>query len=166
MSRSTIRSGVLAAAAVLGACLIGGCGSSGSPGTGRGTTASSGGGAPARTSSTGTTAGGSSLKVTGTPKFASPSASDPVRSGAVQVAYRNVTISPDTLRVKAGTTVRWRNFDALDHNVTSQSGPQRFASGNFGEGQGFAVKLTRPGTIHYECTIHPATMNGTIEVLR
>ena len=53
----------------------------------------------------------------------------------MQVAYRNITISPDTLRVKVGTTVRWTNFDPIDHNVTSEGGPQRFASKDFGEGQ-------------------------------
>ena len=34
------------------------------------------------------------------------------------------------------------------------------------EGGTFKVKVTRPGLIHYECTIHPTTMNGTIEVVR
>jgi plastocyanin len=137
----------LLTAAVLAGCALAGCGSGGS------------GAGP-------TTAAGSSLKVTGTPEFASPSASEPVRSGTVQVSYRNITISPDTLRVKAGSTVRWTDFDQVEHNVTSESGPQHFASGNFGEGHTFEVRLTRPGTIHYECTIHPATMNGTIQVLR
>ena len=64
-----------------------------------------------------------------------------------------------------GTTVRWTNYDSVEHNVTSKSGPQSFASGNFGEGHTFEVKLNRPGVIHYECTIHPASMNGTIEVV-
>jgi plastocyanin len=114
----------------------------------------------------GTAAGGSSLKVVGTPAFASPSSAQPVRSGTVQIAYRNITIAPDTLRVKVGSTVRWTDYDSVQHDVTSVSGPQRFASRRIGEGQSFAVKLTRAGTIHYECTIHPATMNGTIEVIK
>ncbi len=163
MPRQSIRSGVLTAVAALCMCLAAGCGSSGGSGSAgsTGTTASTSAG-----ESSGATAGGSSLKVTGTPKFASPSPSDPVRSGNVQVAYRNITISPDTLRVKAGTTVHWTNFDSVEHNVTSQSGPAHFRSGTLGEGQGFTVRLTRPGVVHYLCTIHPATMNGTIEVLR
>jgi plastocyanin len=156
-----MRSRALAAAAVLGGCVLAGCGS----GAGQGTPGS-GAGAPAASTGADATTGGSSLKVTGTPRFAVPSPSDPVRSGTVQVSYRNITISPGTLRVKAGTTIHWSNFDAVEHNVTSHSGPQRFASKDFGQGQGFAVKLTRPGTIHYLCTIHPATMNGSIEVLR
>jgi plastocyanin len=119
------------------------------------------------TSSTPTTASTSGeLKTTATPKFGAPASAAPVQSGVVPVAYRNITIAPDTLKVKVGTTVRWTNYDAVEHNVTSESGPQHFASSDFGESGTYAVKLTRPGVIHYECTIHPASMNGTIEVVR
>jgi plastocyanin len=142
-----------AAIACCALVLLCGCGSSGGSGTGSATT----------TTATTTT---SSLKATKTPKYASPSASATVQGGIVQVAYRNITIAPDTLRVKAGSTVRWTNYDAVEHNVTSQGGPAHLASGNFGEGKTFEVKLTRPGVIHYLCTIHPTTMNGTIEVVR
>jgi plastocyanin len=103
--------------------------------------------------------------VTTTPKYGAPAPSAPVQSGIVQVAYRNITIAPDTLRVKVGTTVRWTNYDPVQANVTSEGGPQKFASKNFGEGGTFEVKLLRAGVIHYECTIHPASMNGTIEVV-
>jgi plastocyanin len=108
----------------------------------------------------------SELKTDTTPNFAAPSSTAPVLSGLVPVAYRNISIHPDTLRVKVGSTVRWTNFDSIEHNVTSQSGPQSFASSNIGEGGTFQVKLTRPGVIHYLCTIHPTSMNGTIEVVR
>jgi plastocyanin len=100
------------------------------------------------------------------PKYASPSASAPVQSGVVQIAYHNIAIAPDTLKVKVGSTIRWTNQDAIAHNVTSRGGPAHFASGNFGEGKTFEVKLTAPGVIHYLCTIHPTSMNGTIEVVR
>ena len=68
------------------------------------------------------------------PQFATPSKSDPVQSGSAQIAYRNVTARPDTLRVKAGTTVRFVNYDPIEHNATSVGGPQQFPSKNFGEG--------------------------------
>jgi plastocyanin len=109
---------------------------------------------------------GSGLKPSTTPKFASPPASAPVRSGTVQIAYRNIAIAPDTLRVKVGSTIRWKNFDAIEHNVTSQGGPQKFASKNFGEGGTFEIKALAPGVIHYLCTIHPTSMNGSIEVVK
>ena len=143
------------AAPLLGclAALLAGCGSS--------------------SSSSGTTAGAGSasapaagLKVATTPKYAAPAASAPVQSGVVQIAYRNIAIAPDAVRVKVGSTVRWTNYDEVQHNVTIQGGPQRFASSDFGHGASFSVKLTRPGTLNYQCTIHPASMNGTIEVVR
>jgi plastocyanin len=95
-----------------------------------------------------------------------PPASAPVQSGSVQIAYRNITIQPDTVKVKVGSTITWTNYDSIEHNVTSLGGPQKFASGDIGEGTHFAIKATRPGVIHYECTIHPTSMNGTIEVVR
>jgi plastocyanin len=130
-----------------------GCGSSHSSGTGSSATAK-------------TSGSRSTLHINGTPKFATAPPGTPVRSGQVPVAYRNITINPDVLRVKAGTTIRWTNFDPIQHNVTSISGPSKFASKNLGEGASYEVKLTKPGVIHYECTIHPTTMNGTIEVVR
>jgi plastocyanin len=127
---------------------------------------SSGGSSSSASSPTSrTTAPSGGLKVSTTPKYASPSASAPVQSGVVQIAYRNIAIAPDTLKVKVGSTVRWTNYDAIEHNVTSRGGPATFASRNFGEGKTFEVKLTAPGVIHYLCTIHPTSMNGTIEVV-
>jgi len=83
----------------------------------------------------------------------------------VRIAYRNVAIAPDTLKVKVGSTIKWVNFDAIIHNVTSKGGPQKFASKDFGQNGTFEIKALKPGTIHYLCTIHPASMNGTIEVV-
>ena len=135
--------------------LAGGCGSSKSS-----TTPSSSSSASTPTSTSG------ELKTTTTPKYGTPAPSAAVQSGIVQVAYRNITIAPDTLKVKVGSTIKWTNYDSVEHNVTSESGPQHFASADFGEGGTYEVKLTRPGVIHYECTIHPASMNGTIEVVK
>ncbi len=83
----------------------------------------------------------------------------------MQIAYRNIAIDPDTVRAKVGSTVKWTNEDSQKCNVTSEGGPYKVASGDFGEGATFELKLTKPGTIHYECTYYPATMNGTIEVV-
>jgi plastocyanin len=151
--------------------LAAGCGSSGnsttssSTGASSGSTTSASSGATSTSSSTpSTTTGG--LKPNTTPKFAAPPPSAPVSSGIVQIAYRSIAIDPDTLKVKVGSTIRWTNFDSVQHNVTSVSGPQHFASKDFGEGKTFEVKVTKPGVIHYECTIHPTSMNGTIEVVK
>lgn len=133
-----------------------GCGSSSSDSGSTATTA-------AGTSSSSSSGG---LKANTTPKYVSPSSSSPIQSGVVPVAYRNIAIAPDTLRVKVGSTIKWTNYDSVEHNVTSEGGVAKFASKDFGEGSSYEVKVTKPGIIHYECTIHPASMNGTIEVVK
>jgi plastocyanin len=148
----------LPAAAVCAALLaLSGCGSS-SPSS---SSSAASAAAPSSSSSSAQTPG--SLKVTTTPKFAP--ASGPVESGTVAIAYRNIAIAPDTVKVKLGSTIKWTNFDDIEHNVTSEGGPQKFASKDFGENGTFEIKALKPGVIHYECTIHPASMNGTIEVV-
>ena len=92
-------------------------------------------------------------------------ASAPTQSGTIQIAYRNIAIEPDAVRVKVGSTIKWTNYDSVPHNVTSEGGPMHFASGNFGEGRSYELKVTKTGVIHYECTLQPTTMNGTIEVV-
>jgi plastocyanin len=144
--------GMVALAASSALVLAAGCGSSSSSSSTSAPTA------PAVTSS--------GIKANTTPQYAAPSASSPVQSGTVAIAYRNIAISPDTLRVKVGSTVKWTSYDSVEHNVTSQGGPQQFASKDIGEGGTFQIKVTKPGVIHYQCTIHPASMNGTIEAIK
>src|ERR1700759_4880950 len=149
-----MRTRLPALAACVALIALAGCGSSSS---------SSSGSSSSSSSSTSAKTHSSSLKVTTTPKFAP--ATGAVKSGPVQVAYRNIAIAPDTFKVKVGSTIKWTNFDNVAHNVTSLDRPQKFASKDFNEGGTFAIKALKPGVIHYECTIHPASMNGTIEVV-
>lgn len=132
--------------------LVAGCGSSKSSSAGS-----------SSTSATGPTSG---LHRIDKINYAKPPTSGTVKSGLVQVVYRNIAIEPDTLKVKVGSIIKWTNDDSVEHNVTSAGGPVKFASKNFGEGGTFEFKATKPGVIHYRCTIHPVTMNGTIEVVR
>jgi plastocyanin len=134
---------------------VAGCGSSSSSTT---TTTSS------TAASTSASSGG--LKPNTTPRYAAPAASAPVQSGTVQIAYHNIAINPDTVKVKVGSTIKWTNQDPVEHNVTSEGGPAKFTSKNIGENGTYELKVTKPGVIHYECTIHPASMNGTIEVVQ
>ncbi len=163
----TCSSAMIACAALL---LVSGCGSSGGTGSGTTTSAATGTGTSAgktATTTTGTSKSPSAkIKFSTTPKFAVPAASAPVQSGTVAISYHNIAIAPDALKVKVGSTIKWTNYDPVQHNVTSEGGPQKFASKNFGEGGTFEIKANKPGVIHYECTLHPTTMNGTIEVLK
>jgi plastocyanin len=149
---------LIACAVVL---LAAGCGSSSSSTGSSASTSSTG----SKATSTRTSAAGQ-LKVATTPKFAQPSSSSPVQSGVVNIAYRDVAIAPDTVRVKVGSTIRWTNYDPIKENVTSEGGPQKFASGHLGEGGSYQITALRPGVIHYESTLHPASVNGTIEVVQ
>jgi plastocyanin len=160
--------------AVIACCLLlaAGCGSSNEPGGGSGASAATGatttatksaGSNPAASKAAGSAP--EAVKVDTTPKFATPSKSAPVQSGTVQIAYRDITIQPDTARVKVGSTIKWTNYDSVQANVTSEGGPYKFASKDFGEGGTFELKVEKPGVIHYECTRYPVTMNGTIEVV-
>jgi plastocyanin len=147
-----------ASAAVIACCalvLMAGCGSTSKSASSSGTTATAT-----------TTAAGGGLKGDTAPKYAAPSVSAPVQSGVVEIAYRSIAIAPDTVRVKLGSTIKWINYDSVEHNVRSEGGPQKFASKDFGEGGTFEVKANKPGVIHYENTLQPATMNGTIEVVK
>jgi plastocyanin len=152
MWRGTIRQSSVALAC--GAALFAaGCGSSKSSAT-------------TSTKSTTSEATKSGLTTNGKINYASPPANAQVQSGLVKISYHEISIEPDTLKVKVGSTIEWTNHDPVEHNVTSASGPSKFASKNFGEGGTFKVTVTKPGIIHYRCTLHPATMNGTIEVVQ
>jgi plastocyanin len=154
---------VPALAAVAALALLAGCGSSKS---GESSTAGSSATGSKTTSSTGTAGKPKEgLIRNGKINYASPPANAPVQSGTVKIKYHEITIEPDTLRVKVGSTIEWINEDPVEHNVTSASGPSKISSGNFGEGHSFRFTVTKPGVIHYRCTNHPATMNGTIEVV-
>jgi plastocyanin len=149
----------LRSAPVLLACsalvfAAGGCGSS----------KSSASTTTAKTAATTTTAK-SGLTVPGKINYASPPANAPVQSGLVAISYHEFAIEPDTVKAKVGSTVKWTNNDSEKCNVTSEGGPYKFASGDFGEGGTFELKLDKPGVIHYECTSYPTTMNGTVEVV-
>jgi plastocyanin len=76
---------------------------------------------------------------------------------------QNIAFNPTALHAKVGQTILWTNKDSVSHNVTYVSGPTFTSSSTFGSGGTYSVKLTKAGTIHYRCTIHPA-MLATIVV--
>ena len=86
--RAFPRPAPLGAAALLAGALLAGCGSSGATTTAPPTTRQ--GTSPAPQTST----SGSSLKAIGSPKYATPSSSEPVQSGIAQISYRDITVRP------------------------------------------------------------------------
>jgi plastocyanin len=78
---------------------------------------------------------------------------------------KNLAFSPVAIHVKVGQTISWTNEDTASHNVTWVSGPKFASSALLGNGQSFALKVTKAdvGVIHYFCSIHPF-MKATIVV--
>ncbi|MGA9284054.1 MAG: plastocyanin/azurin family copper-binding protein [Solirubrobacteraceae bacterium] len=143
---------VLACATAL---LVAGCGSSGSS-----TTTSASTSTTSKTSSV-----KSGLTTPGKINYAKPPAGAPTQSGLIKITYKEFAIEPDTVKAKVGSTIEWTNDNTEKCNVKSEGGPYTFDSGNLPEGRTFVLNLDKPGTIHYECTSYPTTMNGTIEVV-
>jgi plastocyanin len=77
------------------------------------------------------------------------------------VSIVNMSFSPASLTVTAGTTVTWTNNDGMTHTVTADD--VSFDSGNITAGSKFSKVFSTVGTYAYHCTIHP-TMKGTIIV--
>jgi manganese oxidase len=102
-----------------------------------------------------------------TPASSAPASSAPAASGkSATVEMKNIQFNPKTLTVSKGTTVTWKNSDSVAHDVTKQTGPgPKFQSGtgDIGSGGTFKTTFNDPGTIKYECTVHPG-MTGTIVV--
>jgi plastocyanin len=86
--------------------------------------------------------------------------------------------SPQTVTIKAGQVVLWRNQSLFAHTVTFDRsaaadpndvvvpvGAEPFSSGDIPQGETFAHKFTVPGTYRYVCLKHEGEgMTGTIIV--
>jgi plastocyanin len=93
--------------------------------------------------------------------------------GTAAVVIKSFAYTPQTITVKAGTTVTWTNQDSVQHTVTSTDGistsanvTSAFDSGLFNQGQTFSFTFSKAGTYFYECTIHRAqpAMHGEVIV--
>jgi plastocyanin len=83
-------------------------------------------------------------------------------SPAGAVSIDNFTFTPQTLTVKAGTTVTWTNRDDIPHTVASASNAFN-KSGALDTDDSYSFTFTTPGTYQYFCYIHPR-MVGSIVV--
>ena len=78
-----------------------------------------------------------------------------------EIMIQNFAFSPQTITVKRGTTLRWRNEDSVQHTVTSDSGV--FDSGLFSHDESYSYTFEEKGEYPYHCTLHPR-MTGTVIV--
>ncbi len=93
---------------------------------------------------------------------AQPAATSACASDAVTIHMKDIKFAPDKATAKTGQTICWVNDDTVDHDAVANSGAS-FKSELFGKGQTFTTTVDQPGTVKYECTIHPG-MTGEIEV--
>jgi plastocyanin len=78
------------------------------------------------------------------------------------VSIDNFTFTPQTMTVKAGTTVTWTNKDDIPHGVAWTN--NAFAkSAALDTDDSYSLTFTTPGTYQYFCYLHPH-MVGTLVV--
>jgi len=87
------------------------------------------------------------------------SAAKPAALAVVKVSMRNMQFDPQSLKVKKGTVVEWKNDDLVPHTATSAS----FDSGTLAAGKSWRHTFTKTGEFSYTCTFHPM-MKGVVTV--
>ncbi|MGA8696545.1 MAG: cupredoxin family copper-binding protein [Xanthobacteraceae bacterium] len=87
-------------------------------------------------------------------------ADNAAQGGAVSID--NFTFGPQTLTVKAGTTVTWTNKDDIPHGIASANNAFT-KSKALDTNDSYSFTFTTPGTYQYFCYIHPH-MTGTVVV--
>jgi plastocyanin len=78
-----------------------------------------------------------------------------------RIVVKQFMFIPNSMTVKAGSTVTWANMDDEPHAVVSDTG--LFRSGAMDTNESYSFKFDKPGTYHFTCSIHPR-MVGTIVV--
>ena len=83
-------------------------------------------------------------------------------AGAAAVGIDNFTFNPQTVTVKAGTTVTWTNKDDIPHGIAATNNVFT-RSKALDTDDSFSFTFTTPGSYQYFCYVHPH-MTGTIVV--
>jgi plastocyanin len=83
-------------------------------------------------------------------------------SGPASIGMRDLKFVPARSEARVGEKITWTNGEAVDHNVTAESGAE-FMSKAFGRGGSYSYTPRAAGTIEYVCTLHPG-MKGTLVV--
>ena len=85
----------------------------------------------------------------------------PTTSENAEVKIDNFTFAPQSLTIKAGTTVTWMNEDDIPHTVVATA--KAFKSKVLDTDDKFSFTFTTAGTFEYFCSLHPH-MTATIVV--
>lgn len=97
---------------------------------------------------------------TATVLLAAPTLADATGGGRMETVVRVklFQFAPDTVRVAAGTRVRWVNDDETRHTATSDAASPdaaRFDVRLDGPGASGVASFPRAGVHRYHCTLHP-----------
>ena len=98
----------------------------------------------------------------------SPTAAAAAQPAASTVSMKDVAFDPQSVTVKVGTTVTWKNTSSAPHTVTADNAT--FDSGQDASqwiqpGKEFSFTFDKPGTYTYFCAPHKAAgMTGTVVV--
>lgn len=90
-----------------------------------------------------------------------PAAVGAPKSPAHTVAIDGTSFTPQTITVKAGSTVVWENKDPFPHTATSAEAG--FDSIAIQPGKSWKYTATKKGEFSYVCQLHP-TMKATLRV--
>ena len=78
----------------------------------------------------------------------------------VYVKIRGSAFDPLELKVVAGTTVKWENFDDSKHGINVNN----VSSQPFDKRGSWSYRFNETGTFEYNCSIHPWMTHGRIVV--
>jgi plastocyanin len=81
-----------------------------------------------------------------------------------EIRIKGFAFSPNALKIKVGTTVRWTNLDSDPHTVNSTAGGP-LTSGLLFTNDAYSFTFKTAGTFAYICTIH-TEMRASITVTR
>jgi plastocyanin len=87
-----------------------------------------------------------------TPKPPTPTPT-PTTVNVTIIDNGSFAFSPQTLNIRVGITIIWKNNTTVPHTVTSDNGV--FNSGTISPGGTFSLIFTQAGTFAYHCNIHP-----------
>ncbi len=80
------------------------------------------------------------------------------QTGPNEVGIASMAFAPGSIKVKAGTTVKWTNGDDIEHNVVATD--SSFNSGIVKPGATFTFTFAKTGVYEYACTLHAEQMSG------
>jgi plastocyanin len=75
---------------------------------------------------------------------------------------KSYRFAPESIEVSAGSTVTWTNNDNFVHNVHLLDGSDTTKDLPIGAKE--MITFDTPGTYKYQCSLHPAQMQGEVIV--